>query len=241
MAQQQQQLRGQSNGWTAMITRLEYTSRVDMLAREKRRVVRRQGQADDSMNSYLFQTNYFMDEINKFKLMPFKLKHSAEIADIESKNSPHKQTWLNNLIRKYNDEYVMDKSTQAQYFLLLIKLHSQNYDKFFKHNGLHYCVPDLKWTYKMAVQTLNYLTKIEKIMRTASAEDWDNGGSNSYVNFTTLNHLEILEGIRDCKSFIDIVSKHMAQHREKMVGVLPFLVGHSIDCNIATIMYEFAC
>ena len=232
MAQQQQQLRGQSNGWSSMLTRMEYTRRVDMLAREKQRVL--EGQ-DESLNTYL------MDEINKFKLLPFKLKHSAEIADIKLKNSPYQQVWMNSLVYKYNDEFVMDKSTQAQYVLLLIKLHSQNYDKFFKHAGLHYSVPDLKWTYKMAIQTLNYLTKIEKILRTASADEWENGGTNSYVNFTTLNHLEILEGIRDCNSFIDIVSKHMDQHRKKMVGVLPFLVGHSIDCNIASIMYDFAC
>jgi hypothetical protein len=238
MSQQQQQLRGQSNGWTGMITRLEYTRRVDMLAREKERVLQ---STNLSLNTYLFKTNYFMDEINKFKTMPFNLKHSAEIADIELKNSPHKQAWMNALVCKYNDEFCMDKSTQAQYVLLLIKHHSQNYDKFFKHAGLHYSVPELKWTYKMAIQTLNYLKKIDYILRTATANDWDNGGSNSYVNFTTLNHLEIFEGIRDCKTFIDTVSKHMAQHREKMVGILPLLVGHGIDCNIAMIMYEFAC
>ena len=109
----------------------------------------------------------------------------------------------------------------------------------FNYSGLHYCIPDLKWSYKIAIQTLNYLKIIERIYAITTPDDWENGGINAYINYTTISHLEVLEGIKQCVLFIDNVSKHMIQHREKMIQFLPRLIGNGIDCNIATIMYDF--
>jgi hypothetical protein len=221
----QQQILRQDDRENWIVCRMICSKRIDMLAQEKRTL--KQGQ---------FKTNYFIEQINKYKIVPLEIKYSEEIAGIELLTSPDKQQfWMNKITRKYRYEYIMDTSTEAGYILLLIKTHTYNYDRFFKHDGFNYCGSDVKWTYKMAIQTLNYLRKVRE-----EISAW-HGGMNPYIKFTTLSHLEILEGIRECSSFIDTVSKHMTQHREKMMGFLPFLLGHGIDSNVALIIYDFAC
>jgi len=254
MSQQQQQLRGQRpNSWSGMMTRLEYTKRCNILALTKQRMkklssLQGQGQGQGKKCSEfrrqqgkLFHSD-LVNNFNKYTIIPYKIKFSEEIALIEQMGItyPFKQARLNALILQYNDEYCMDKSTQAEYMILLLNFYIKNDNPLFKCHGMKYFLPDLKWNYNLVIQTLTYLKEVDIILTAATAEDWEiDTLTNSYVNYTTLNHLEIIAGILECTLFIEAASKHMAHHREKMVAVLPRLLGHSVDCNVATIIYDF--
>ena len=165
MAQQQQQQQQPIFGhdiredW--MVCRMIYSKRIDMLAQEKRTVVELRD--DSSLNTYLFKTNYFIEQINKYKIAPLEIKYSAELAGIELLLlQANKEFCMNKITRKYSYVYVMDTSTEAGYILFLLQTHSYNYDRFFKHDGFHYWMSHVKWTYKMAIQTLNYLRKVRE-------------------------------------------------------------------------------
>ena len=65
-----------------------------------------------------------------------------------------------------------------------------------------------------------------------------------FVNYLT-EHAGVseddLEELSDYYSIGEMVILYKALKREKMVGLLPGLLGHRVDANIATIIHDFCC
>lgn len=65
-----------------------------------------------------------------------------------------------------------------------------------------------------------------------------------FVNYLT-EHAGVseddLEELSDYYSIGEMVVLYKALKREKMVGLLPGLLGHRVDANIATIIHDFCC
>ena len=61
-----------------------------------------------------------------------------------------------------------------------------------------------------------------------------------FVNYLT-EHAGVSEELSDYCSIGEMVILYKALKREKMVGLLPGLLGHRVDANIATIIHDFCC
>ena len=103
---------------------------------------------------------------------------------------------------------------------------NQNFHIIFKNNGIKYSLvsvennePFIQWIIKEAKNLKLHLLGSRKKYR---------------LTMRTLN-----QGIREADLFIEIMNNHMAFNREKMITLLPRLMGHRIDANIATIIYDY--
>jgi hypothetical protein len=66
-----------------------------------------------------------------------------------------------------------------------------------------------------------------------------------FINYITehagTEYIRFSEELSDYYSIGEMVILYKALKREKMVGLLPGLLGHGIDDNIATIIHDFCC
>ena len=90
------------------------------------------------------------------------------------------------------------------------------------------------------LDTLAHLKKIvsmiELLTYANASEEYD---TNVELKYNTMEDTKIYNGIKECELFIENMFKHQAYHRKKMIGMLPWLLGHGVDANIATIIYDY--
>ena len=220
------------------------------------RQAREQNKHFETIQEYLHRINELTTSIRKYRPIPFHLKYAKQIADIGIKTMRYgdhfptiniRQHNMDNLIKINNAEYYMDFSSREQCNIHLIKMHNLNCDKLFKHDGMQYTIqlPDfettyIKYTYLGVLDTLAHLKKIvnmiELLTYANASEEYD---TNVELKYNTMEDTKIYNGIKECELFIENMFKHQAYHRKKMIEMLPWLVGHGIDANIATIIYDY--
>jgi hypothetical protein len=146
-------------------------------------------------------------------------------------NSFHKQQYILLEIKRHitlRSSFIL-----REYDIMLIKemvkmviICNRNYDKLFKHIGLRYNIL-LSTNKKPFMYAL--LKKAKYLLHLLSTSDCQLLLNNPLHN----------QGIRETNLFIAMMTKHFAYHRTKMVNYLPRLLGHRIDDNVATIIYEY--
>jgi len=210
----------------------------------------------DTIADYLIRINELSEMKKKYTMLPFKIKYAKEIADIGIRNIQYsnvfiyiRQRIMNNLTSIYNDEITMYKTSQIKCQLLQIRIHNCNYDKIFKHDGLFYNLyiqekekdntTYIKDTYLIVLDTLRVLKELEIIYCNANEVEDVGDDADDPRRFITISERGVKSGIRECELFIAKMFTHLAYHRKKMVALLPCLLGHSVDCNIATIIYDY--
>jgi len=180
-----------------------------------------------SGKSYVYQGNYY-------KLDDKMYICENNMAFIESYNKYcNQQQYISSMIRFYNQRSSL---IVREYNAMLIKemIHmviivNRNYDKIFKHIGFGYrLVHPVEITKPIMYVVLNHAKYVLRIL----------SASNCPVVMTMTKQLRD-QGIRETTLFIAMMSKHLAYHRKKMVNYLPRLLGHRIDDNIATVIYEY--
>jgi len=229
------------------------------LADARRQQIQYERVGFDTIADYLIRINELSEMKKKYRMIPFKIKYAKEIADIGIRNIQYsnvfiyiRQRIMNNLTSIYNDEITMYKTSQRKCQLLQIRIHNRNYDKIFKHNGLFYNLyiqeknntTYIKDTYLIVLDTLRVLKELEIIYRSANeVEDVNNDDNADDADdprrFITISERGVKSGIQECELFIANMFTHLAYHRKKMVALLPRLLGHCVDSNIATIIYDF--
>ena len=227
------------------------------LASARRQQIQHERVGFDTIEDYLIRINELSEMKKKYTMIPsFKIKYAKEIADIGIRNIQYsnvfiyiRQRIMNNLTSIYNDEITMYKTSQRKCQLLQIRIHNRNYDKIFKHDGLFYDIyiqdkdkaTYIKDTYLIVLDTLRVLKELEIIYRTANeVEDVDNADdADDPRRFITISERGVKSGIQECELFIANMFTHLAYHRKKMVALLPRLLGHGVDSNIATIIYDY--
>ena len=221
------------------------------------RQAREQNKHFETIQEYIHRINELTTSIRKYRPIPFHLKYAKQIADIGIKTMRYgdrfptinmRQHNMENLIKINNAEYYMDFSSRAQCNIHLIKMHNLNCDKLFKHDGMQYTVDFptgsettyIKYTYLGVLDTLAHLKKINEMIELLTyanaSEEYD---MNLELKYNTIEDTKIYNGIKECELFIENMFKHQAYHRKKMIGMLPWLLGHGIDANVATIIYDY--
>jgi len=178
-----------------------------------------------SGKSYVYQGNYY-------KLDDKMYICENNTAFIESYNKYcHQQQYLRSIVKFHAERSSL---IVREYNVMLIKemIHmviivNRNYDKIFKHIGIGYClVHSVEITKPIMYVVLNHAKYVLRILSASNCQ---------VVMSKQLRN----QGIREATLFIAMMSKHLAYHRKKMVNYLPRLLGHRIDDNVATIIYEY--
>ena len=144
----------------------------------------------------------------------------------------HQQQYLSSMLRFHSGSSLIGR----EYYAMLIKemihiviIANRNYDKIFNHSGLGYrLVGSREMTKPIMYVVLNNVKYVLHIL-----------SNFNYPVVMTMTKQLRNQGIRETTLFIAMMSKHLAYHRKKMVNYLPRLLGHRIDDNVATIIYEY--
>jgi hypothetical protein len=126
------------------------------------------------------------------------------------------------IVREYNAMLIKE-------MIHIVIIVNRNYDKIFKHIGFEY---RLVCSIEITKPIIHVVLKNAKLVLQILSS------SNCPVVMTMTKQLRD-QGIRETRLFIAMMSKHLAYHRKKMVNYLPRLLGHRIDDNVATIIYEY--
>jgi hypothetical protein len=180
-----------------------------------------------SGKSYVYQGNYY-----KLDNKMYICENNTAFIEFYTKHC-HQQQYLSSMIRFHA---LRSSFIVREYNAMLIKemIHmvivvNRNYDKIFNHIGLGYClVRSIEITTPIIYVVLKNAKHVLRIL----------SSSNGPVVMTMTKQLRD-QGIRETTLFIAMMSKHLAYHRKKMVNYLPRLLGHRIDDNVATIIYEY--
>lgn len=179
-----------------------------------------------SGKSYVYQGNYY-----KLDDKMYICENNTAFIEIYNKYC-NQQQYLRSIVKYYfqRSSFILLR----EYDVMLIKemIHmviivNRNYDKIFNHIGLGYrLVHPVEITKPIMYVLLNHAKYVLRILSASNCQ---------LVMSKQLRN----QGIRETTLFIAMMSKHLAYHRKKMVNYLPRLLGHRIDDNIATIIYEY--
>ena len=178
-----------------------------------------------SGKSYVYQGNYY-----KLDNKMYICENNTAFVEIYTKHC-HQQEYLSSIIKFHAQR---SSFIVREYNVMLIKemihiviIANRNYDKIFNHIGLGY---RLVCSIEMTKPIMYVVLKNAKIvLRVLSRPNCELTMTKQLRN----------QGIRETTLFIAMMSKHLAYHRKKMVNYLPRLLGHRIDDNVATIIYEY--
>lgn len=180
-----------------------------------------------SGKSYVYQGNYY-----KLDNKMYICENNTAFVEIYTKHC-HQQEYLSSMIRVYAQR---SSFIVREYNVMLIKemihiviIANRNYDKIFNHIGLGY---RLVCSIEMTKPIMYVVLKNAKIVLRVLSRP-------NYPVVMTMTKQLRNQGIRETTLFIAMMSKHLAYHRKKMVNYLPRLLGHRIDDNVATIIYEY--
>ena len=181
-----------------------------------------------SGKSYVYQGNYYKLDNNMYIC-----ENNTAFVEIYNKHC-HQQQYLSSMIRFHAERSSFILLREYNAMLLKEMIHiviivNRNYDKIFNHIGLGYCLVHPIEITKPIIYIV--LKNAKHVLRILSS-------SNCQVVMTMTKQLRD-QGIRETTLFIAMMSKHLAYHRKKMVNYLPRLLGHRIDDNVATIIYEY--
>ena len=178
-----------------------------------------------SGKSYVYQGNYY-----KLDNKMYICENNTAFVEIYTKHC-HQQEYLSSIIKFHAQR---SSFIVREYNVMLIKemihiviIANRNYDKIFNHIGLGY---RLVCSIEMTKPIMYVVLKNAKIvLRVLSRPNCELTMTKQLRN----------QGIRETTLFIAMMSKHLAYHRKKTVNYLPRWLGHRIDDNIATIIYEY--
>ena len=100
--------------------------------------------------------------------------------------------------------------------IMRIFVFNRNFHLIFKCNGMRYSLNGIHYS---------ILTEVKNVLMTLITSKKKYGLKN--------------KGIREANVFIEIMRQQLEFNREKMITVLPRLLGHGVDSNIATIIYDY--
>ena len=180
-----------------------------------------------SGKSYVYQGNYY-----KLDNKMYICENNTAFVEIYTKHC-HQQEYLSSIIKFHAQR---SSFIVREYNVMLIKemihiviIANRNYDKIFNHIGLGY---RLVCSIEMTKPIMYVVLKNAKIVLRVLSRP-------NYPVVMTMTKQLRNQGIRETTLFIAMMSKHLAYHRKKMVNYLPRLLGHRIDDNVATIIYEY--
>jgi hypothetical protein len=179
-----------------------------------------------SGKSYVYQGNYY-----KLDNKMYICENNTAFVEIYTKHC-HQRQYLSSMLKFHAGSSLIGR----EYYAMLIKemihiviIANRNYDKIFNHSGLGYrlvCSTEMTKPIMYVV-----LKNVKYVLRVLS--------NPNYPVVMTMTKQLRNQGIRETTLFIAMMSKHLAYHRKKMVNYLPRLLGHRIDDNVATIIYEY--
>ena len=179
-----------------------------------------------SGKSYVYQGNYY-----KLDNKMYICENNTAFVEIYTKHC-HQRQYLSSMIRVHARSSLLVREYNAMLIkemIHIVIIANRNYDKIFNHSGLGYrlvCSTEMTKPIMYVV-----LKNVKYVLRVLSS-------FNCPVVMTMTKQLHN-QGLRETTLFIAMMSKHLAYHRKKMVNYLPRLLGHRIDDNVATIIYEY--
>ena len=179
-----------------------------------------------SGKSYVYQGNYY-----KLDNKMYICENNTAFVEIYTKHC-HQRQYLSSMIRVHQRSSLLVREYNAMLIkemIYIVIIANRNYDKIFNHSGLGYrlvCSTEMTKPIMYVV-----LKNVKYVLRVLS--------NPNYPVVMTMTKQLRNQGIRETTLFIAMISKHLAYHRKKMVKYLPRLLGHRIDDNVATIIYEY--
>ena len=177
-----------------------------------------------SGKSYVYQGNYYKLDNNMYIC-----ENNTAFVEIYTKHC-HQRQYLTSMIRVHQRSSLLVREYNAMLIkemIYIVIIANRNYDKIFNHTGLGYrLVCSTEMTKPIMYVVLNNVKYVLRVLSSPNCE-------------LTMTKQLRNQGIRETTLFIAMMSKHLAYHRKKMVNYLPRLLGHRIDDNIATIIYEY--
>ena len=177
-----------------------------------------------SGKSYVYQGNYY-----KLDNKMYTCENNTAFVEIYTKHC-HQRQYLTSMIRAHQRSSLIVREYNAMLIkemIYIVIIANRNYDKIFNHTGLGYrLVCSTEMTKPIMYVVLNNVKYVLHVL------------SSPNCHLTMTKQLRN-QGIRETTLFIAMMSKHLAYHRKKMVNYLPRLLGHRIDDNVATIIYQY--